>query len=91
MCYLEGKTNKEAAGELKVKFWPTYKMDCTVWPAAQVVNFFLVPPSWRVTYNSFMTFLWTVFLSYMKHVSKTSGTPIIYDSPLLQPVDLDIK
>lgn len=78
MCFLERKTSRQAMGELKVKFWPTYKMDCTVWPAAQVVNFYFVPPAWRVTYNSVMTFLWTVFLSYMKHVSKGSHSSMIH-------------
>lgn len=52
---------------------------CFKWKISlQVVNFYFVPPAWRVTYNSVMTFLWTVFLSYMKHVSKGSHSSMIH-------------
>ena len=33
----------------------------------QAFNFFLVPTNFRVLYVNAATFLWTVFLSYMKH------------------------
>ena len=47
-------------------------MDWKVWPAAQVLNFYYVPPQLRVTYVASVTFLWTVYLSYMKHKVSTA-------------------
>ena len=39
----------------------------------QIVNFYFVPPSLRVTYVCLVTFGWTVFLSYMKHKVSDCG------------------
>ena len=40
----------------------------------QIVNFYFVPPSLRVTYVCLVTFGWTVFLSYMKHKVSHCGS-----------------
>jgi protein Mpv17 len=42
-------------------------MDLTVWPAAQAVNFYVVPGQYRVAYVSFVALLWNIFLSYISH------------------------
>ena len=42
-------------------------MDLTVWPAAQALNFYMVPAHYRVAYVSFITTLWNIYLSYIKH------------------------
>lgn len=36
-------------------------------PPCQLVNFYLVPATYRVLYVNSATVLWNVFLSYMKH------------------------
>ena len=41
--------------------------DWKLWPTAQAINFFFVPTKLRVTYVNSVTFIWTVYLSYMKH------------------------
>ncbi|XP_011405251.1 PREDICTED: mpv17-like protein 2 [Amphimedon queenslandica] len=75
MSAMEGRSRKDCFNELQVKFWPTYKVDWQVWPAAQILNFYLIPPHFRVAYVASITFLWTVYLSYMKHkkMSKTDS------------------
>lgn len=67
MGLLEGKDLQGCWDELCVKFIPTYIMDCKVWPTAQVINFFFVPPQFRVAYVNLVTLGWTVYLSYKKH------------------------
>ncbi len=42
-------------------------MDWCVWPAAQYLNFYLVPTHYRVVFVNFILFCWNVFLSYIKH------------------------
>ena len=42
-------------------------MDLSVWPAAQAVNFYVVPGQYRVAYVSFVALLWNIFLSYISH------------------------
>lgn len=72
MCTLERRSLAETKHELATKFWPTYKTDWSLWPAAQTLNFFLVPEHLRVTYVNIVTLVWTVYLSYMKHKWKVN-------------------
>eukprot|EP01137_Pigoraptor_chileana_P011234 Opistho-2@61773 len=39
---LEGKPAADVKEEVGRKFWPTYKVDCAIWPVAQVLNFYFV-------------------------------------------------
>ena len=44
-----------------------FQADWTFWPAAQAVNFYVLPSHLRVIYVAFATLCWNTFLSYMKH------------------------
>ncbi|XP_012273100.1 mpv17-like protein isoform X2 [Orussus abietinus] len=63
---LEFKSISECFGEVREKFWPTYKVGVCVWPFLQTINFLLIPEKNRVVYVSFCSLMWTSFLAYMK-------------------------
>ncbi|XP_047113957.1 mpv17-like protein 2 isoform X1 [Schistocerca piceifrons] len=57
----------EIWSEIKSKFWTVYAADWLVWPPSQFINFYFVPPTYRLMYVNFVTTLYNVFLSYIKH------------------------
>ncbi|XP_053394663.1 mpv17-like protein 2 [Mercenaria mercenaria] len=67
MTLLEGKSSREGMEEVKSKFWTVYMLDWCIWPPAQFINFFFLPPSFRVVYVSGITLVWNTILSWMKH------------------------
>lgn len=71
MGVLEGKGSKEIAIDMKTLFLPTYLLEWVVWPAAQALNFYVVPPQMRVLYVNSVLLVWAVILSYIKHKSIT--------------------
>lgn len=65
---LEGKSWSEAKLKLKTDFWPTFKMDVAVWPAAQTINFLFVPGQYRILYLGVVSIFWNAYLSRVQHV-----------------------
>ncbi|KAJ8956668.1 hypothetical protein NQ318_014022 [Aromia moschata] len=64
---LEMKPIKKSTEELKDKWVEVYVMDWCVWPPTQFINFYYVPVKYQVFYINFVTMLYNVFLSYIKH------------------------
>jgi len=64
---LEGMTREQTIQHLRKEFWPTFKMDITVWPPAQAINFFYLPPAYRVLYISSISLFWNAYLSMVQH------------------------
>jgi len=64
---LEGMTPQQTVAKIKKEYVPTFKMDITVWPPAQAINFFFVPAPYRVLYISFISLFWNTYLSMVQH------------------------
>ncbi|KAG4073952.1 hypothetical protein HA402_014157 [Bradysia odoriphaga] len=64
---LEGQSASACTDELKSKFLTIYRADWAVWPITQFINFYYLHPKYRVIYVNFVTMLYNVFLSYVKH------------------------
>jgi len=64
---LEGRSLAQAWREFVEKFPTIYLFDWVIWPPSQALNFLFVPPKFRVLYVNFVTVLWDIFLSYIKH------------------------
>ncbi|KAK7874548.1 hypothetical protein R5R35_013122 [Gryllus longicercus] len=64
---LEGQEFSVTVSELKKKFIVVYCIDWLLWPPAQVLNFYYVPPQYRVLYVNLTTLMYNVFLSFTKH------------------------
>ncbi|KAH9515411.1 hypothetical protein Btru_014384 [Bulinus truncatus] len=75
MCLLEGLSGARVYQEWREKFPSIYKADWMFWPAAQVVNFYLLAPKYRVVYVNAVTFFWNSFLSYKKHNDGRGNAP----------------
>ncbi|XP_055322170.1 mpv17-like protein 2 [Sitodiplosis mosellana] len=66
------QTTDECNQELKSKFVTVYIADWMVWPFAQFINFYYLHPKYRVIYVNFVTMMYNVFLSYVKHTDVES-------------------
>ncbi|XP_057654891.1 mpv17-like protein isoform X2 [Diorhabda carinulata] len=64
MSIMDGK--KDIFEECRQKFIPTYKTSCLFWIPAQLMNFILVPPIYRVIYIGTCSFVWINILCYLK-------------------------
>ncbi|KAK7495838.1 hypothetical protein BaRGS_00012828 [Batillaria attramentaria] len=67
MGLLEGKSLGACGQEWREKFPTIYMADWCIWPPAQIINFYFLPPQYRVVYVAFVTLCWNTFLSFMKH------------------------
>ncbi|XP_018562233.1 mpv17-like protein 2 [Anoplophora glabripennis] len=67
MGALESKPIKECNKELKNKFVTVYVLDWLVWTPTQLINFCYVPLKYQAFYTNFISMLYNVFLSYIKH------------------------
>lgn len=68
MSLLEGKTFKGACQEVHDKFPSTYKVGVCFWPFVQIINFTFIKERNRVSFVAMGSFVWTIFLAYMKQL-----------------------
>lgn len=68
MSLLEGKNFNEACKEVRDKFPSTFQVGVCFWPFVQVINFTFIKERNRVSFVAFGSFVWTIFLAYMKQL-----------------------
>ncbi|KAJ8897027.1 hypothetical protein PR048_002373 [Dryococelus australis] len=76
LAFLEGSSVDEFVAEVRQKGWRLYFADCAIWPPAQTVNFYLVPPHFRVLYDNTISLGFDVYFSYVKNKLPLENTVI---------------
>lgn len=71
---LQGKNRTEIKDKLMKDFIPAFKVDCCIWPPAQLLNFAFVPVHFQALTTNSICCLWTIVLSYMNNRSNCSDT-----------------
>lgn len=64
---LEGNPFSEVSQTVREKLWPSTKANWTLWPAAQLLNFSLVPKTFQIVYVNCVALVWSVILAYIAH------------------------
>lgn len=59
--------------ELKEKFVPTFARSCLFWLPAQTINFYWVPPRFRVIYVGTCSLIWANILCWVKRQNPTNA------------------
>lgn len=62
---LDGKKLDKCIEIFKEKFLEIYAYDCSMWPAVQVLNFYLVPTAYRLLYVNAVSLVWNSILSFI--------------------------
>lgn len=71
---LEGGSLSDVTTSVRDKWWTTAKANWCLWPAAQMINFSLVPKSFQIIYVNSVGFVWNVVLTYIAHSKIGSKT-----------------
>lgn len=64
---LEGSNPHALATEFRDKFTRLYLAEWMIWPPAQLLNFALLSPRYRVLYDNTISLGYDVYTSYVKH------------------------
>lgn len=64
---LEGNTASDIRDNVSQKWWPSMKANWMIWPAAQAINFGLVPKNWQILYVNGVGFVWNIILTKIAH------------------------
>ncbi|XP_061396218.1 mpv17-like protein [Musca vetustissima] len=72
MAVMEGADDKFL--ELRQKFIPTFEKSCMFWLPAQLFNFVLIAPRFRVIYMGVCGFVWVNILCWIKRQQANNDT-----------------
>lgn len=75
VALFEEVTAEEFKEELRQKFWRLYAAEWVVWPPAQFINFYILPPRYRVLYDNTISLGYDIFTSRVKHAKVEDSVP----------------
>lgn len=64
---LEQTSKDKIVAEIKEKAWRLYLAEWTVWPPAQIINFYFLPNKYRILYDNTISLGYDVYTSKVKH------------------------
>lgn len=64
---LERTGKDEIIREIKEKAWRLYLAEWTIWPPAQIINFYFLPNKYRILYDNTISLGYDVYTSKVKH------------------------
>ena len=79
MSLLEGRNQQELVEEWKIKVLPTYLLGAVVWIPAQIINFKLISPQFRVAYVASFVLLEVNVLCVFKRLSPESLSNVLLE------------
>ena len=79
MSLLEGRNQEELKEEWKIKVLPTYLLGAVVWIPAQIINFKLISPQFRVAYVASFVLLEVNVLCVFKRLSPESLSNVLLE------------
>ncbi|CAG9800518.1 unnamed protein product [Chironomus riparius] len=93
MSLMEGKSFKEARHEVVDKFPQTYGAAIVFWPVIQTINYAFMKESNRVPFVACVSFIWTLFLAYMKQLETGNSQEEIekLQSKLTEGLKVDLQ
>ena len=65
--WLEGKDKRGTITEFRTKGVTLLLADWVIWPPAQLINFFIIPPRFRVLYDNTVSLMFDCYYSYVKY------------------------
>ncbi|ORX73824.1 hypothetical protein DL89DRAFT_220326 [Linderina pennispora] len=76
MGTMEGKTMSELRQTFRDRYPEALVGNYVLWPAAQLINFGLVPLIYRVPFSSVVSVFWNTYLSWVNSKNTTAEPPI---------------
>ena len=74
--FFNGLGIKESLNKTKGLFLPTLVDNWKLWPLAQVINFTIIPPPYRVFFANIVGLFWNFWLSYIQNVRCKQNIPV---------------
>ena len=73
-AYQDSDKYPAAVDEVKRTFFPTWLMDCALWPMVNFIGFSLVPFVMQPTYMATVQFFWQVYISSVASSNEQNNT-----------------
>ncbi|KAJ1801180.1 hypothetical protein LPJ59_000504 [Coemansia sp. RSA 2399] len=88
MGVLEGQGPKDLLERIRLQYPKVLLAGYVLWPAAQLVNFSLVPLSYRVPFGSVVSLFWNTYLSWENAQARRQQKALHESQPKASPADV---